>query len=985
MIEGSLERDPQDRNPAEQSPAAEGNSARDRPPAGIRPTVARWMLAVFVLLAFGLRMYDLGGREFWFDEALTANVSGLGWQGIVAHLRTAPFEHPPFYFLTLYPWQQLAGTSEFAFRFVSVLWGVLFVPLLYILLRRWARRRLSLLAALLAVISPFLVAYSQEARMYTMLPCLAALALLVFEIALEKDHSPVWWFVYLALLVAGTATHYFFALIGVVTALYLSLGLRRGPRWRLWALAGHGLLLLAGLVWLAAAPGLRTSLALLLQGGATFGLDYKLGKIMPTLILAEVSGGEIPPTAHLLATSGWLLVLLGVCAAQRRPVLARRGRLLLLLMLVVPLVAALLLPYGFVGRHLGYTLVPLLAFLAVGLLALRRRGRLGMVLGLLLLLMPVGYGLMVHYTNGGDNFGQAMAYVDQHAQTGDLVLLSQPAQEPLVTYYNRGGWPVRYLPAGGDVLTPDTVQGILPELARLHERLWLGPIGAWTADPELLVERWLAVNAFQAQKVWFDDSSSVSLYYTAVADLQPLETAPAVWDGRIRLDAVSAGPLDVAAGEAIRLQFTWVAELGLDEGYAVSLRLVDEGGLVWADRRGEPCGGWCSTVGWRVRETQQDRHALLVPRGTPPGTYRLQVAWAPTAGGPALPVEAGTSQGQQLDLAQVVVASSGGAGDGLPEVPNPLQVTFAGEVRLVGYELDPSELRLGQGLRLETHWQAMAMPAADYVLAIDLVDGSGQVAHGWQISPFTGQYGTSQWRAGEYLRGQQILSLPGDLPLGNYRLRLGLRKADGGLLPPIAQVSGAARVDGSYLFLAVVDVLDRPRRFDLPEIPQILEARLGRRARLVGYGLDVQQAYSGGQVVLTLYWQAEGPMVQPFKVFTHLVDEQGQIVGQHDGPPGNGCCPTHTWVEGEVIIDEHEIPLRANLPAGTYDLIVGLYDEETLAPLPAYDRQGNPLAFDGVLIGAVDVQPPPGGGSVPGAQEPTLSYDQVLYLPLIAR
>jgi len=214
--------------------AAEPRSTGVPGTPGVSITAARWTLVVLVLLAFGLRAYGLGEREFWFDEALTANVSGLGWHGIVEHLRSAPFEHPPLYFLALYPWQKLAGTSEFAFRLASVFWGVLFVPLLYVLIRRWTRRSVALLAALLAVVSPFLVAYSQEARMYTVLPCLAVLALLVIARALERERQPAWWLGYLALLVVGAATHYFFVLIGLVTALYLGLDYVRQRQLRPW-------------------------------------------------------------------------------------------------------------------------------------------------------------------------------------------------------------------------------------------------------------------------------------------------------------------------------------------------------------------------------------------------------------------------------------------------------------------------------------------------------------------------------------------------------------------------------------------------------------------------------------------------------------------------------------------------------------------------------------------------------------------------------
>lgn len=938
----------------------------------------RWALVLLILAAFALRMYDLGGREFWFDEALTANVSALGWDGIVAHLRSAPFEQPPLYFLALYPWQALAGTSEFAFRLVSVFFGVLFVPLLYVLLRRWTRRPVALSAGLLAVFSPFLVAYSQEARMYTLLPCLAVLALLGFALALERERQAGWWLGYLVLLLAGTATNYFFAFLWLVTALYLGLDYWHRRRLRPWALAAHGLLLLAGVAWLLAAPGLRASLARLLQGEAVFGLAYKLNKIMPTLMLAEVSGGDVPVAAHLLATGGWLLVLVGMWAAQRHPVLDGQGRRLLFLALVVPLVAALLLPYGVLGRHLGYLLVPVLTFMALGLLALRRRGRAWLALGLVLLLLPASYGLAVHYGHSGGSFGQAMAYVDEHARAGDLLILNQPGQQPLVTYYNRGDWPVRYLPAGGEALRPEYVAEVLSELAARHRRLWLGPIGAWTADPDRLVEGWLAANAFQAQKVWFPDSSSVSLYYTGSGDLRPVEVERAIWAGRIRLHGLAASDLQVAGGEALRLQCTWLPGLDLDEDYVVSLQLVDDQGLAWVERRSEPCAGWCPTDGWRDNQVVQDRHALLIPAGTPPGTYRLQVAWAPATGGPSLPVETAAGQARSLVLADVDVVPSAEGSDRLPPVPNPAQVTFGGQVSLLGYEVAPAELQPGQELLLETHWRAAAAPAADYGLALDLVDGSGQVAHGWQFAPFTGQHATGQWQPGEYVRGWQALGLPGDLAPGGYRLRLAVLAPGGEPLAVSKDAPSLARLAGAHLWLGSIDVVDRPRRFDLPAVSHSLEAQVGRRARLVGYDLDLSQAHAGGQVALTLYWQALGPMVQPFKVFTHLVDDEGEVAAQHDGQPGSGCCPANTWAEGEVIVDEHVIPLRANLLPGSYDLLVGMYDEETWTRLPAYDGGGNQFPADSVFIQEVEVRPLPG-------ERPTFEYDHSIYLPLLAR
>jgi hypothetical protein len=285
---------------------------------------------------------------------------------------------------------------------------------------------------------------------------------------------------------------------------------------------------------------------------------------------------------------------------------------------------------------------------------------------------------------------------------------------------------------------------------------------------------------------------------------------------------------------------------------------------------------------------------------------------------------------------------------------------------------------------METHWRAVATPAADYVLAVDLVDAAGRVAHSWRLAPFTGQYATGRWQQGEYVRGLQRLSVPGDLAPGSYRVRLALLAPGDEALPATGQASVPARLDGDYVYLSAVEVVERPRRFDLPQVSQPLAVRVGRRARLLGYDLDVGQAHPGGGLTLTLYWQALGPMVRPYKVFTHLLDDGGEVVAQHDGQPGGGCCPANTWAEGEIIVDRHPIPLRANLPPESYDLMVGLYDEETSTRLPAYDAQGNQMPSDGVLITEVQIEALPGGGEL-SSQEPGFDHQNVVYLPLIAR
>jgi hypothetical protein len=61
----------------------------------------------------------------------------------------------------------------------------------------------------------------------------------------------------------------------------------------------------------------------------------------------------------------------------------------------------------------------------------------------------------------------------------------------------------------------------------------------------------------------------------------------------------------------------------------------------------------------------------------------------------------------------------------------------------------------------------------------------------------------------------------------------------------------------------------------------------------------------------------------------HLRDSRGTIVAQGDGPPLGGSWPTSVWPIGYLLSDEHTVNLPVGLPAGEYEVVVGLYDPQT--------------------------------------------------------
>jgi uncharacterized membrane protein len=121
--------------------------------------------------------------------------------------RTALDVHPPLYYLLLHIWLQLFGTSELAARSLSAVLMIAVIPLSYALVKQLFDRNSAVTAALFVALAPFLVRYSQEARMYGMVAFLATLATWLLVTARQKNRW-TWWAAYGLVIAMGLYTHY---------------------------------------------------------------------------------------------------------------------------------------------------------------------------------------------------------------------------------------------------------------------------------------------------------------------------------------------------------------------------------------------------------------------------------------------------------------------------------------------------------------------------------------------------------------------------------------------------------------------------------------------------------------------------------------------------------------------------------------------------------------------------------------------------------
>jgi len=143
-----------------------------------------------------------------------------------------------------------------------------------------------------------------------------------------------------------------------------------------------------------------------------------------------------------------------------------------------------------------------------------------------------------------------------------------------------------------------------------------------------------------------------------------------------------------------------------------------------------------------------------------------------------------------------------------------------------------------------------------------------------------------------------------------------------------------------------------PRLSALPPNARRLDVRLGGELGLLGYDIAGDTWHPGDRLGLTLYWQASVRQEISYKVFVHLVDDNGQIVAQRDSVPLNWGYPTTQWEPGEVVADPIRLPLGEQLAPGIYQVFVGMYDEATGQRLPLVQK-GQPVPDDRLPLIAI--------------------------------
>ncbi len=173
-----------------------------------------WSLGGILVLFSAIALGNMTRWSIWFDEAFSIYIIRFNF-GEIARF-TGLDVHPPLYYWVLKAWTMLWGsTTPLTVRSLSLVWALIALVGVYILVRRvFNSRSYALIATLGAALTPLLIRYTDEARMYTMAFAIVVWASYTLLRAMAAK-TWKWWIIYGVLVMVGMLTHYLIALVWI--------------------------------------------------------------------------------------------------------------------------------------------------------------------------------------------------------------------------------------------------------------------------------------------------------------------------------------------------------------------------------------------------------------------------------------------------------------------------------------------------------------------------------------------------------------------------------------------------------------------------------------------------------------------------------------------------------------------------------------------------------------------------------------------------
>ncbi|MCB0164522.1 MAG: glycosyltransferase family 39 protein [Anaerolineae bacterium] len=985
-----------------------------------------WLI-ILILAATALRLAWLDQQSLWYDEGVTWMLSQMPLSQLIDW--TAADIQPPLYYLLIWTTDIIFSDSEWALRFPSIVFGILTIPLIYTLGRRLASIHppahpsrpstippalhqpanqltphppiqpssfiihhssfalFPFLAAFFFTVSPLMIYYSQEARMYTLLTFEATLASylllkIVHPTVKETQASsrlnlrflnPL---LYALVSAAALYTHYFAAFLLVAHAIYAAIILWSSgtSRTKLFPL-----LLAFGGSALLFAPWLPILLARLGDDPSYWPGALKLNEAIRKVAISFIAGETVfEQTGWWLTLAFLVLIILSlIClltpnqpatqplnhSSNQPPThpnhpsssfIIHHSSLFLILWLFVPLVLILTLSYQSPKFNPRYALLawPALALLLAQLLthlitrpyALRftfYATHLLFALTIAFVLAISSFSLFNWFSDprfSKDDFQALAQFVKERKKPDETVLLSSGHLFPVwAYYYGWDGWtPLPWmLRLDVNRVTTLSMANTIAEAVEGQAGVWLVTWQDEVIDPTGVVPFWLDRIGERQQDA--GDFWGVGLKHWQLNPrrFDRLRDNPIQREANLNF-ADQVDLLGYTQLNDSELVLFWRPRQPLPDDLVFTLDLIDGDGFNWSRH---PLTGRLGSDDfppsrWPIGETIITHHQLPWQIGTPPGLYIAEVELGAVA-----PSAAGSTATAAGDFAGWDILDAQGRPQrrtGLLEAINLSDLVEPDSGPLPQDDEPLVDLFPIIGLRRSILLQESAQPGDRILLALLWQAGEynmDDISVTFDLIDSTGVV----HQVGSSFTPSRRFNLPrwqsGDMVLGQYWLDIPPETAPGPATLQLHIINVTAYPYDEVFPFDEIEITPTERNFKPPaQVDMPLGANFSNQATLIGADCAAGcRAAPGESLSLTLYWRAEASFDTSYTVFTHALDAGETVVINADHLPPK---PTTGWVPNEIIIDPITLVIPGDLSPGTYPIEVGLYN----AADPAFSR-----------------------------------------------
>lgn len=367
-----------------------------------------------------LRFSAVGRESLWADEGLTVRILRLPIDQMIPRIRDWE-QTPPLYYVLMRVSVSLFGDSERWLRVPSALFSVAVVGAMYLLVARMFSVAAGLAAAVMLAVSPYQIAFAQEARTYALLVLLAIVSCDCFvRLMQERTRANETFYVVVAALLLYTHLYGIFVIAAQNIAYLVKSLARREPAldWKRWIVLNLAVAAIYG-------PWVPT-------------VWMWVKSVRAWFWVRPMTLDEISRAYELYAGSPWMLVALVVLAVigavgmrKRAPASVAMCVAVALLPVVVPVVLSVIARPTFVARYAIIAGVGLIALAAAGVAVLPSRvAQIAVVVGLATLsFFPMSV------VESKPQWREAGRYLEANMASGDFAAVHRKGATCMYDYY----------------------------------------------------------------------------------------------------------------------------------------------------------------------------------------------------------------------------------------------------------------------------------------------------------------------------------------------------------------------------------------------------------------------------------------------------------------------------------------------------------------------------------------------------------------------